>query len=87
MGGHGLITSARDVIRPVVCSGASAFVLAHNHPSGDPTPSEDDKVFTAAISQAAEVVGVPLVDHLVLGGWDRYVSFYNHGLLRFVGCS
>jgi DNA repair protein RadC len=55
--------------------GATGFVVAHNHPSGDPTPSRDDYVMTAALSKAAKCVGLTLYDHIVIGsregGWQR----------------
>jgi DNA repair protein RadC len=56
----------RDVLRVAVREAASAFVLAHNHPSGDPAPSEEDIAFTRAGAQAAAVVGTPLLDHVVV---------------------
>lgn len=55
-----------DVLRIALRLAASAFVLVHNHPSGDATPSAEDVAFTARISQAADVVGLPLVDHVVV---------------------
>lgn len=58
--------STRDVLRPVLTHQASAFILAHNHPSGDSTPSGDDYLFTRAIQKAADVVGVPLLDHVIV---------------------
>jgi len=72
MGGlHGVHVATRDPLRAALREGASAFVLVHNHPSGDPTPSADDIDFTERIGQAAEVVGTPLVDHVVVArdGW------------------
>lgn len=65
-GMHGCGVTARDVLRPVLVAQASAFVLAHNHPSGDPTPSAEDVAFTRRIKEAAEIVGVLLVDHVVV---------------------
>jgi DNA repair protein RadC len=55
-------------------------VLVHNHPSGDPTPSPEDVAMTAAVSRAAAIVGVPLVDHVVLGG-ARHASLLELGAL------
>jgi DNA repair protein RadC len=72
MGGlHGVHVTTRDPLRVALREGASAFVLVHNHPSGDPTPSADDIDFTDRIGQAAELVGTPLVDHVVVArdGW------------------
>lgn len=63
---HGCAVTARDILRTVLTSQASAFVLAHNHPSGDPLPSKEDEVFTAKVKEAAELVGVPLLDHVVV---------------------
>lgn len=58
--------TVRDVLRPVLVHQASAFIIAHNHPSGDPTPSDDDYRFTREIAKAADLIGVPLLDHVVV---------------------
>lgn len=58
---------ARDIFRKAISWGAQAVVVAHNHPSGDPTPSKDDVEVTEKLSSAAALVDVDLVDHLVLG--------------------
>jgi DNA repair protein RadC len=65
-GAHGCALSARDVLAPALRDGASAIVLVHNHPSGEPTPSPEDVAMTRAVARAAEVVGVPLLDHVVV---------------------
>ena len=67
---------------------AKSIILAHNHPSGNPTPSEDDIKLTRALLRAAEVMAVPLNDHLVIGdvnrpGGKRYVSIRECGLVEF----
>jgi DNA repair protein RadC len=64
---HGAAITAVDVIRPLIAMGASAFVLAHNHPSGDPTPSREDKHMTDALKKAGDCVGLALLDHLIIG--------------------
>ncbi|RYE92630.1 MAG: hypothetical protein EOO75_06240, partial [Myxococcales bacterium] len=56
-------------------------VLVHNHPSGDPTPSAEDARMTVEVARAAEVVGVPLLDHVVVGG-GRQASLFELGLLE-----
>jgi DNA repair protein RadC len=67
MGGlHGLFVAARDPLRMALREGASAFILVHNHPSGDPTPSLEDIEFTERMARAGDVVGTPLVDHVVV---------------------
>jgi DNA repair protein RadC len=69
--GRGAVDSCqvdlRQVFRAAIMVGASAVVLAHNHPSGDPTPSGEDKQLTARIKQAGELLGIPLLDHVVIG--------------------
>ena len=63
---HGCALTPRDVLRPALRDGASAMVLVHNHPSGDPTPSLEDLEMTRAVAVAGDVVGVPLLDHVVV---------------------
>jgi DNA repair protein RadC len=81
MGGlHGLFVAARDPLRVALREGASAFILVHNHPSGDPTPSAEDVEFTERMARAADVVGTPLVDHVVVAG-DASVSMLEKELV------
>lgn len=63
----------REVFRPLVRNGAVSAVVAHNHPSGDPTPSHDDLLLTERLRGVGELLGVPLLDHIVIGS-DGYVS-------------
>jgi DNA repair protein RadC len=70
----------RDVFREAATGRASAVVLFHNHPSGDPTPSQDDVVLTARLLRAGEVMGIDVVDHLILAD-NRYYSFRESGAL------
>lgn len=62
----GTACTPSDVFRGAIVAGARAIALAHNHPSGDPTPSEDDIRMTRAIVAAGELLGIPLVDHVVI---------------------
>lgn len=64
----------REVFSSAIRDGASAIVVAHNHPSGDPQPSAEDRLVTQRLREAGELVGVPLLDHLVVGA-DRFYSF------------
>lgn len=70
----------REVFGPCVREAAAAVIVAHNHPSGDPDPSADDRQLTERLKQAGEVLGIPLLDHLVVGR-QRYVSFADRGLI------
>ncbi len=78
---HGCAVAARDILRAALADAASAMVLVHNHPSGDPTPSIEDITMTRAVSAAAAVVGTPLVDHVVVSGAGRYASMLDLGIL------
>ncbi len=64
----------RDVFRPALAEGAAGIVLVHNHPSGDPTPSEEDIRLTRQLGQAGEAVGIRVLDHVILGK-GRWFSF------------
>lgn len=70
----------RDIFMPMIRHGATGFALAHNHPSGDPTPSRDDVAMTNAVARGAEILGLHLVDHLVVAA-GGVVSFASTGLL------
>jgi DNA repair protein RadC len=77
---HGLHVGARDPLRVALRDGGSAFVLVHNHPSGDPAASEEDVRFTAEVARAADVIGVPLIDHVIVAR-DGVVSMLDEGVL------
>lgn len=66
----------RDILGPVLRESAAGFLLVHNHPSGDPTPSRQDQEMTDALARAAAVCGTPLVDHVVVAR-DGYVSLMS----------
>lgn len=63
----------REVFRPLIRASAAAAVLAHNHPSGDPTPSAEDLELTQRMRAVGEMVGIPVIDHIVIAG-SRYRS-------------
>jgi DNA repair protein RadC len=56
----------REVFKPAVKESASALILVHNHPSGDPTPSQDDRTITKDLKRAAETLGLQILDHIIL---------------------
>ncbi|MDP5306572.1 RadC family protein [Paracoccus spongiarum] len=70
----------REIIRRALELNASALILVHNHPSGDPTPSDADITMTARIAQAADSMGITIHDHLIIGR-SRELSFRSEGLL------
>jgi DNA repair protein RadC len=70
----------REVFAPAIRRSAGAVVFVHNHPSGDPTPSVEDVEITRRLSAVAELVGIRVLDHVVVGD-GAYVSFLERGLL------
>jgi len=70
----------REVVKRALELNASALILVHNHPSGDPSPSESDILMTARIKEAANALDVVLHDHLIIGK-ARDFSFKTNGLL------
>lgn len=64
---HGVEVHPREVFRPLVRMAAAGGVVVHNHPSGDPTPSQDDIALTRRLRAVGDVLGIPIVDHVVLG--------------------
>ena len=79
------IAHPRDVMHHVVTRRAYGFTLVHNHPSGDPMPSQADRTFTRRVREAAEIMQVKLFDHVIIGlpapGRAGYFSFREHNML------
>lgn len=71
----------REVFRAGIVAGAAALILCHNHPSGDPTPSPDDRAVTDQLVKAGVMLDLPVHDHLIIGAFGRYTSFAEAGLL------
>ena len=70
---------AAEVFRPAILDSAYGIIVAHNHPSGDPTPSADDGRTTRALVETGNLLGIVLLDHLVIGH-DTFVSMKEKGL-------
>jgi DNA repair protein RadC len=79
------IAHPREVFRPALLSSAYAIIVVHNHPSGDPTPSSTDYSLTRRLAEAAELLQIKLLDHIIIGspadGRPPYFSFKEAGVL------
>jgi len=81
-----VVTHPRDIFRQAIQLNANSIVLVHNHPSGDPAPSRPDRELTQEISQAADILRIRLLDHVIIGAPAEgrhlpYFSFRDNGLL------
>ena len=74
------VVQPREVFAPAIIVHAAAIIAAHNHPSGDPTPSRDDISFTTTLAKAGKIMGIPVLDHLVIGD-GKFFSFKQEGYL------
>lgn len=74
------VVDVRILIKTALDIGATTFLIAHNHPSGDPKPSAEDRAITKKIEQAARLFDIRLLDHIVVGH-EAYFSFANEGIL------
>ncbi|MGJ8653016.1 MAG: JAB domain-containing protein [Opitutaceae bacterium] len=69
------LVNPREVLRPCILCNATAFAVAHNHPSGDPAPSRADIQVTRQLREAGKAMGINLIDHIILG--DPYSEIYS----------
>lgn len=80
----GTLTAAmvhpRETFKAAVAMNGAAIIAVHNHPTGDPTPSPEDRALTKRLKEAGEILGIPLLDHVVMGD-GRYYSFADRGCL------
>ena len=74
------IVRPAEVLHPAVIEAVPSIIISHNHPSQDPTPSPEDAAITRELSQAAKLLGIELLDHVVIGG-DKFVSLKERGLM------
>jgi len=81
---RGLLNSSlvhpREVFRAAIAEAAAGIIVVHNHPSGDPTPSAEDRSVTQQLAAAGRLLDLPLYDHVIIAG-DRFASFATAGLL------
>jgi DNA repair protein RadC len=74
------LVHAREVFRQAIAENAYAVILIHNHPSGDPTPSAEDRLVTNQLVSAGKLLGIDVLDHIVVGR-GRFTSFAESGIL------
>lgn len=74
------IVHPRELFREAINASAAAVILAHNHPSGDPSPSPEDVSLTRKLVEAGKLLDIPVLDHIVLGD-GKYISFKEKGIL------
>ena len=74
------VVTPREILMEALRSRAVSFLMLHNHPGGDPEPSQEDILLTRRVREAADIMGIRLTDHLVIGD-GRYVSLLKRGLL------
>ena len=72
------IVEPREIFKNLILSNASAFFLAHTHPTGDVTPSKEDIAITEHLEKASETMGIPMLDHIIFSA-DQYYSLREHG--------
>lgn len=77
----GCLVHPREVYQSAILKNAVAIIVAHNHPSGEPQPSREDKELTDMLFKAGKTIGIPLYDHVVIGD-GIYYSFQENGLLE-----
>lgn len=75
------IVHPREAFKAAACMNAAGVLFAHNHPSGDPTPSQEDRALTKRLVSAGDILGIRVWDHIVIGD-ERYVSFADSGWLN-----
>ncbi|MBR5268107.1 MAG: DNA repair protein RadC [Lachnospiraceae bacterium] len=74
------LATPREIYIEALKNRGACVILLHNHPSGDPTPSNDDCLFTSRVAEAGKLMGIPLLDHIIIGD-NTYVSLKERGIL------
>ncbi|HEX3036004.1 MAG TPA: JAB domain-containing protein [Thermodesulfobacteriota bacterium] len=74
-----VVVHPREVFRMAVMQGVSSIILVHNHPGGDPEPSEDDKRLTKALNDSGKIIDINILDHVIIG--DSFFSFREERLI------
>lgn len=74
------IVHPREVFKKAITDSAAGVIVIHNHPSGNPEPSKEDKEVTAKLAQAGSIIGIEIIDHIIIAG-QKYYSFAEHNKL------
>lgn len=74
-----IVVHPREIYHEAIKNCASSLILVHNHPTGDPTPSKEDINFTKEIISTGKIIGIPVIDHIIIGN-NKYYSFYDNGV-------
>jgi DNA repair protein RadC len=74
------IMHPREVMIPAIKESAASFAVLHNHPSGDPSPSQQDMEITHRLNKTGQIIGIKMVDHIIIGD-NKFFSFSDEGLL------
>ena len=77
-----LVTN-REIFKAAILSNCASIIVAHNHPSGDPTPSDDDITVTKEIIKAGKLLGIEVLDHVIIGSNKKYFSMHDKRTLVF----
>jgi len=75
------IVHPREIFKTAILSNASSIIIGHNHPSGDCTPSKEDIKITKRLRECGDILGIELIDHIIIGDNNKYLSFKEKGLL------
>ncbi len=75
------VSHPREIFKEAMKNSSVYIILVHNHPSGDPTPSVADLKFTNQVYKTSKIIGIPLLDHIIIGN-NKYYSFYDNGDLH-----
>ncbi len=76
------VVHPRETFKVAILANATAMICGHNHPSGDPAPSQEDRALTSRLVEAGAILGIDVLDHIIVGdGSQRYFSFADEGLL------
>lgn len=76
------VVHPREVFKAAILSNCASLILGHNHPSGDPQPSREDRAITSRLVEAGKLLGIAILDHIITGDGTKYFSFADEGLLE-----